>query len=599
MKKIFYSLFAVASLLLATSSCSSEEELIPSGKNEGVEVSFQLALDDAASSRALTNDLTDDVYGKGKQVNNVIAAVYSNGMEIVSLRKPTNIIKENLTCDVTFRLIEGQTYDFVFWAEKTGTGFYTTTDLKAIKVNYAGDANDEDRDAFTAVRKGLTIKNGGMSEKIVLTRPFAQLNIASTDEDHGIAEAAGFGCDMLTSKIYIKNVYDTFDAYNEKPSGSANINFNLAAVPGNSTTGEVLKQVKGQNDTQGQDYRGYLSMNYFLAEAGSSQNVDVEARFESSTPGAVPVKISVPHVPVRRNYRTNIIGNILTEQAVFNIIIDPNFKTPDYIVGWDGKSTTAIEPNAEGIYEVSSASQLAWIAKQVNEGTKNFNGETLKLMEDIDLGGQLWTPIGTGSSVCFNGYFDGNGKTIRNYVINDEDGAGLFGYVGFGSIKNLTVSDVTVIGHHYAGALIGWIQNPGTSDPNRKITIVDNCHAKNVIVTLTPDANKDNGDKAGGLIGYAVRTSITNCCVENAKVTAYRDCGGLLGHANVGSKDKDINKVRVIGNKVTNSVVTADQTPEYKTSEEANAGKVVGRIHKDAVKNSNEAINVEVIVIKP
>ena len=92
-------------------------------------------------------------------------------------------------------------------------------------------------------------------------------------------------------------------------------------------------------------------MNYFLAEAGSSQNVDVVARFESSSTGAVPVEISVPHVPVRRNYRTNIIGNILTEQAVFNIIIDPNFKTPDYIVGWDGKTVVEATVNANGEYE--------------------------------------------------------------------------------------------------------------------------------------------------------------------------------------------------------------------------------------------------------
>ena len=595
MKKIFYSLFAVASLLLATSSCSSEEELIPSGKNEGVEVSFQLALDEVASSRAADHDVKDDVYGKGKSVDNVIAAVYSAGHEIKSLRQPVNSInKETLTCNVTFRLIEGQTYDFVFWAEKKGT-YYNEETWPQIDMKYEGvKSNDECRDAFTAV-KTLTIKNGGMKEDVVLTRPFAQLNIASTDADHEIAEAAGFGCDVLSSKVIINGLYNTYNAYTETPSGSANVVFDLAKVP--ASANEVLKNVKEKIDAEGKNYAGYLAMNYFLADKDQSQNVNVEARFKSSQ-SEVPVVVSVPNVPVRRNYRTNIIGNILTEQAVFNIIIDPNFKTPDYIVGWDGKSTTAIEPNAEGIYEVSSASQLAWVAQQVNAGKNNFDGKTLKLMEDIDLGGQLWTPIGTSSKIHFNGHFDGNGKTIRNYVINDVDGAGLFGYVGFGSIKNLTVSDVTVIGHHYAGALIGWIQNPGTSDPNRKITIVDNCQAKNVIVTLTPDANKDNGDKAGGLIGYAVRTSITNCSVENAKVTAYRDCGGLLGHANVSSSDTDINKVRVIGNKVTNSVVTADQTPEYKTSEEANAGKVVGRIHKDAVKNSNEAINVEVIVIK-
>ena len=333
MKKYFYSLFAVATMLLATSSCSNEEELIPSGKNEGVEVSFQLALDDVSSSRTLTNNSTDDVYGRGTKINNVIAAVYSNGIEISELRKPINSVNpKNLTCNVTFRLIEGQTYDFVFWAEKTGTGFYDTQDLKAIKVNYAGDANDENRDAFTAVKKGLKIKNGGMSERIVLTRPFAQLNIASTDEEHAIAEVAGFGCDKLTSKIYINNVYDTFDAYNERPSGSATINFDLAAVPGNPTIGEVLKEVKSQYDRKGKDYKGYLSMNYFLAEAESSQTVDVVARFVSSSTGAVPVEISVPHVQVRRNYRTNIIGNILTEQVVYNIIIDPNFKTPDNVV---------------------------------------------------------------------------------------------------------------------------------------------------------------------------------------------------------------------------------------------------------------------------
>ena len=594
MKKIFYSLFAVASLLLATSSCSSEEELIPSGKNEGVEVSFQLALDEVTSSRAADHDVKDDVYGKGKSVDNVIAAVYSAGHEIKSLRQPVNSInKETLTCNVTFRLIEGQTYDFVFWAEKKGT-YYNEETWPEVDMKYAAvKSNDECRDAFTAV-KTLTIKNGGMKEDVVLTRPFAQLNIASTDADHEIAEAAGFGCDVLSSKVIINGLYNTYNAYTDTPSGSANVVFDLAKVP--ASANEVLKNVKEKTDAEGKNYAGYLAMNYFLADKDQSQNVNVEARFKSSQ-SEVPVVVSVPNVPVRRNYRTNIIGNILTEQAVFNIIIDPNFKTPDYIVGWDGETKTAVEPNAEGIYEISSASQLAWVAQQVNDGANNFDGKTLKLMEDINLGGQKWTPIGWNNpnytthadkvKFHFCGIFDGNGKTVRNYSVNADEYAGLFGVVGHeATIKNVTVVDATIIGHHYGGALAAWVQS---TDKNHTITI-ENCHAKNVTVTLTPDANKDNGNHAGGLIGYTVRTNVNNCTADNVLVTAYRDCGGLIGCANDNTKGSNL--------VVTNSIVIADQTVDYiEAGKAANAGKIVGR-HGDNVSYTSTSDKVNVIVKK-
>ena len=452
-------------------------------------------------------------------------------------------------------------------------------------------SNDECRDAFTAV-KTLTIKNGGMKEDVVLTRPFAQLNIASTDADHEIAEAAGFGCDVLSSKVIINGLYNTYNAYTDTPSGSANVVFDLAKVP--ASANEVLKNVKEKTDAEGKNYAGYLAMNYFLADKDQSQNVNVEARFKSSQ-SEVPVVVSVPNVPVRRNYRTNIIGNILTEQAVFNIIIDPNFKTPDYIVGWDGETKTAVEPNAEGIYEISSASQLAWVAQQVNDGANNFDGKTLKLMEDINLGGQKWTPIGWNNpnytthadkvKFHFCGIFDGNGKTVRNYSVNADEYAGLFGVVGHeATIKNVTVVDATIIGHHYGGALAAWVQS---TDKNHTITI-ENCHAKNVTVTLTPDANKDNGNHAGGLIGYTVRTNVNNCTADNVLVTAYRDCGGLIGCANDDTRGKDLS--------VTNSIIIADQLVDYiESGKAANAGEITGR-RGAPVSYDSTSENVEVIV---
>lgn len=330
MKKYLYQLLAIAALWLGTASCSNEDEVIPSGKNEGVEVSFDLSLEGAVPSRAADHDVAGDVYATGKTVDNVIAAVFFNGEEI--MRKPTNSIGSDLKCNVTFRLIEGQSYDFVFWAEKNGT--YDTENLMAIGMNYDNvAANDEKRDAFTAVEKGLIVKNGGMTKDIVLTRPFAQLNIASTDEEHTIAEAASFGCDQLQSQVFVQGVYSIYNAYTETPSAPVDVTFKLAQVPG--AQGEVLKNVKDNANAQGQNYKGYLSMNYFLADRESSQNITaVGARFRSNITGTTDVTIGIPNVPVRRNYRTNIIGNILTEQVVFNIVIDPNFKTPDYVKGW-------------------------------------------------------------------------------------------------------------------------------------------------------------------------------------------------------------------------------------------------------------------------
>lgn len=330
MKKYIYSLFVLATMVLGTASCSNEDELIPSGKNEGVEVSFNLSLEGAVPSRAVDHNVAGDSYATGKTVDNVIAAVFFNGEEI--MREPTNSIGSDLKCKVSFRLIEGQTYDFVFWAEKKGT--YDTKDLTAIGMNYGNvAANDEKRDAFTAVEKALVVKNGGMTKDIVLTRPFAQLNIASTDEEHTIAEAASFGCDKLQSQVFVQGVYSVYNAYTEKPSAPVDVTFKLAEVPG--AQGEVLKDVKSKTDTEGTDYKGYLSMNYFLADKESSQNLTaIGARFRSSVEGTTDVTIGIPNVPVQRNYRTNIIGNILTEQVVFNIVIQPDFYKPDEVVNF-------------------------------------------------------------------------------------------------------------------------------------------------------------------------------------------------------------------------------------------------------------------------
>lgn len=145
-------------------------------------------------------------------------------------------------------------------------------------------------------------------------------------------------------------------------------------------------------------------------------------------------------------------------------------------VWWSGEGT---EQNP---YQIKTAEDLKVLADHVNAGYACEN-EYFKLMNDIDLSsvcsediGISWTSIGSIISdensengiKCkpFNGIFDGNGCTIKNLYILDNDDVnddvndimlfqGLFGYVGFnGVIKNLTVED-SCINAFVVGGIVG------------------------------------------------------------------------------------------------------------------------------------------------
>ena len=115
---------------------------------------------------------------------------------------------------------------------------------------------------------------------------------------------------------------------------------------------------------------------------------------------------------------------------------DGTIDTDWYTKAEDGTGT------ADKPYEISTAAQLAGLAKLVNDGTAEFSGKTIKLVEDIDLDNREWTPIGNENEnwdgYAFKGTFDGDGHTIRNLNVPDTALPGLFGRIT-GVIQNLIV----------------------------------------------------------------------------------------------------------------------------------------------------------------
>jgi len=190
---------------------------------------------------------------------------------------------------------------------------------------------------------------------------------------------------------------------------------------------------------------------------------------------------------------------------------------------------------------ISTAEDLAALRDQVNAGN-NFLGVIVTLANDIQLTGR-WTPIGRFSSTAannrpFRGTFDGNGKTIRGLdIVTSEDYQGLFGNLGAnGTIKNLTLTNVSVMARALVGGLVGWssgiIKNcsvsgsvDGTGNQVGGLAgghegAIENCYST---------ANVTGASWVGGLTGRNLNGTITNSYATGVVIGTNNNIGGLIG----------------------------------------------------------------------
>ena len=174
MKKHLLSMFALASMLLAT-GCSQEEEIVISSE-ELVVVTFNLKTGEEPSSRAISD---------GKKAKEMYWTVFNQNGDVIPQDEWTKTMSDpTVGTTVKFTLVKGQTYDFVFWAQTADTDYYTITEknLKEITVNYKSKANEEARDAFFGMEDNYKVE-GHFTKTVYLNRPFGQLNVGTTIED--------------------------------------------------------------------------------------------------------------------------------------------------------------------------------------------------------------------------------------------------------------------------------------------------------------------------------------------------------------------------------------------------------------------------------
>ncbi|MDR1916083.1 MAG: InlB B-repeat-containing protein [Synergistaceae bacterium] len=207
---------------------------------------------------------------------------------------------------------------------------------------------------------------------------------------------------------------------------------------------------------------------------------------------------------------------------------------------WDGNSTIAWEGTGTigDPYLISTGSQLAGIASQVNEGTYVYSTKYFKLMDNIDLNGGVykWQPIGYNygdlyvQSRPFKGNFDGNGFTISNMAVDlsDQEGVGLFGNIVNATVSDLHLTNVNVVGKDRVGGLVG---NSITSR----------------ITNSTVSGSVKGNNYVGGLVGCLENSSIISFGMASGTVSGTKEVGGISGRATKSEISNSIAISAVVG----------------------------------------------------
>ncbi|MBR6826294.1 MAG: heparinase II/III family protein, partial [Oscillospiraceae bacterium] len=221
---------------------------------------------------------------------------------------------------------------------------------------------------------------------------------------------------------------------------------------------------------------------------------------------------------------------------------------------------TTLKTNSDGVYEIYDTEDLMCFASMVNSGT-SFYGKQVRLMDDIDLKGRTFAPIGgSGTSNSFRGTFDGNGHVVKNLFIN-QSGVGstaFFGRTSGATIKNFGIESGTIYCGDKSGGLTGLSSSITIEKCFNKAKVISSAGQCGGLVgqiggtnTITDSYNyadiRSTAGIAGGIVGYAASNTdmtLTNCYHMGELSDSLGRCG-LIGFYNTTAENLLVTKVTV------------------------------------------------------
>ena len=305
MKKIYFGIVTLAVMLFVT-ACSQNEP-----QQDEALVTFSVGVEDANITRA---------YSDGTTANQLIYSIFNeNGTKVIISKVTENNLTDLLEGHtVTISLAKGHTYTAVFWAQNSACKAYTISEDMHVTIDYTGLNNDETRDAFFAASEPFTVNNN-LSQDVILKRPFAQVNVGAYEYDYTYAKENKLN--VTLSSATITDVPSVINLYDGSVSQPVNVEYTLNNIP----TGDNEKLHVDVNQDGEKEYYRYLSMCYILADpVGSTHTMSFKFK-DIENDKLVGFSEGLENVPAKRNWRTNLVGQILTGPANFLVIIDPTY----------------------------------------------------------------------------------------------------------------------------------------------------------------------------------------------------------------------------------------------------------------------------------
>ena len=300
MKKLLYCAAALATVFFA-GSCQRENLEPVAGGNT---VTYKVQVPEALATRALGDDVTN--------VNVVHYEVYRTATaETMNFTDADNLLYHRTapmtagTATVELELVNDQNYTVLFWAQVGETNeAYEVSDLTKVTVKSSLKANQVDYAAFSGV-DFIEADDTFAAKTVELVRPVSQINIATTP-----ASLVAFDDAIVLegSTVTVSGLSNTFDVAKQAASSEmeSSYEFEEQVVPTDTLT------VNNDSYT-------YVAMNYvgFADKLGSQVTVSYVI---NTTEGDIDNEIK--NVPVKPNYRTNIVGNLITSRTDYTIVLE-------------------------------------------------------------------------------------------------------------------------------------------------------------------------------------------------------------------------------------------------------------------------------------
>ena len=219
-------------------------------------------------------------------------------------------------------------------------------------------ANEPTMDAFW--RNDSFIAAPGMKPRsVTLLRALAQVNFGA------VVPTGADALSITKSQVVMKGVPTTLNVLlgskDKSHSGSEDITFQDNAP------------ISGEKLMVGETAYDYVATAYVFAPKADKMLTDISSTVTFSN--GKTTTISTPNVPIQRNYRTNILGNLLNVDAEWNVNIDDRFQEPN--ITYDPVSAGLMKGTTVTLTEDYKVLKDNWSGVNIPTGTEsvlNLNG---------------------------------------------------------------------------------------------------------------------------------------------------------------------------------------------------------------------------------